>query len=152
VRTIRAMRIEFLWLCMVCVRILVGSVLSFVYSSTGSHYQATSNNPKVITLNLLLFDCTYCQLFWRFECFCLCRLKCMWWRNECVWRDECKARGFTTGTIIMTTRPLQPIEHHHQIRIHAAIVASQACLMNGTVSKQRFSLLFTNLQYVSFFL
>jgi hypothetical protein len=101
-----------------------------------------SNNPQVITLNFLLFDYTYYQSFWRLECFC--HLKCMWWRNECVWRDSCKARG----TMIMTTtRPLQPIEHHHQTRIHATIVFSQACLMNSTVSKQRFSLLFTNLLY-----
>jgi hypothetical protein len=108
-----------------------------------------SNNPQVITWNLLLFDCTYCQSFWRFECFC--RLKCMWWRNECVWRDECKARGFTTTTIMTTTRPLKPIEHHHQTRVHATIVVSQACWMNSTVSKQHVSLLFTNLQYVSSF-
>jgi hypothetical protein len=108
-----------------------------------------SNNPQVITLNLLLFDCTYCQSFWtRFECFCC--LKCMWWRKECVPRDSCKARGTTTTTIMMTTRPLKPIEHHHQTRIHATIVVSQACLMNSTVSKQRFSSLFTNLLYVSF--
>jgi hypothetical protein len=76
----------------------------------------------------------------------------MWWRQECVPRDECKARGFTTTTIMTTTRPLQPIEHHHQTRIHATIVASQACWMNSTVSMQHVSLLFTNLLYVSFFL
>jgi hypothetical protein len=82
-----------------------------------------TNNPQVITLNLLLFDCTYCKSFWRFECFCLCRLKYMWWRNECVWRDSCKMRqGTSTMMIMTTTRPLQPIEHDHQTRIHATIV------------------------------
>jgi hypothetical protein len=87
------------------------------------------------------------------KCFCLCRLKCMWWRNECVWRDSCKTRqGTSTMMIMTTTRPLQPIEHHHQTRVHATIVVSQACLMNSTVSKQHFSLHFTNLQYVSSFL
>jgi hypothetical protein len=108
-----------------------------------------SNNPQVITLNFLLFDYTYYQSFWRFKCFCC--LKCMWWRKECVPRDACKARGTTTTTIMTTMRPLQPIEHHHQTRIHATIVVSQACLMNSTVSKQHFSLHFTNYQYVSSF-
>jgi hypothetical protein len=108
-----------------------------------------SNNPQVITLILLLFDYTYYQSFWRLECFCC--LKCMWWRNECVPRDECQARGFTTASIMTTTRPLQPIEHHHQTKIHATIVVSQACWMNSNVSKQRFSSLFTNLLYVSSF-
>jgi hypothetical protein len=88
--------------CVLCVRILVWSVIICVFFIWKP---LPSNNPQVITLNLLLFDCTYCQSFWRFECFC--HLKCMWWRKECVPRDSCKARG-TTTTMIMTTKgPLQ---------------------------------------------
>jgi hypothetical protein len=111
-----------------------------------------SNNLQVITWNILLFDYTYYQSLWRLECFCLCGLKCMWWRNECVLRDSCKTRqGTMTTTIMTTTRPLKPIEHHQQTKIHATIVVSQACLLNSTVSKQCFCLLFTTFLYVSFF-
>jgi hypothetical protein len=133
-----------LWI--MCVRILVGSVLSFVYSSNANHYtnqQSASHNfePFAFRLHLL-------SIILEIRVFLLSE---MWWRNECVPHDSCKARG-TTTTTIMTTRPLQPIERHHQTRIHATIFVSQACWMNSTVSKQRFSLLFTNLLYVSFFL
>jgi hypothetical protein len=131
---------------MVCVRILVGSVLSFVYSSTGSHYtkqQSASHNfePFAFRLHIL-------SIILEIRVF-LSSL--MWWRNECVPRDSCKTRVFATTTIMTTTRPLKPIEHHHQTRIHATIVISQACLINSTVSKQHFSLLFTTFLYVSFF-
>jgi hypothetical protein len=133
--------------CVLCVRILVGSVLSFVYSSTGSHYtkqQSASHNfePFAFRLHLLSIIVEIG----------VCLSSLMWWRNEFVWRDSCKTRQGTSTMIIMTTtRPLQPIEHHHQTKVHETIVDSQACLMNSTVSKQHFSQLFTTLLYVSFF-
>jgi hypothetical protein len=130
-----------------CVCVFLLGLSSFVYSSFGSHYtkqQSASHNfePFAFRLHLL-------SIILEIGVFLLSE---MWWRNECVWRDSCKTRqGTSTMTIMTTTRPLQPIEHHHQTRIHATIVVSQACLLNSTVSKQHFSLLFTTFLYVSSF-
>jgi hypothetical protein len=135
--------------CVLCVRILVGSVLSFVYSSTGSHYakqQSASHNFEPFAFRLhLLSIILEIRVFLLSEMYVLEKGMCT------AWLMQNEARNLNNDDN-SDNETLQPIEHHHQTKRHATIVVSQACLMNSNVSKQHFSLHFTNLLYVSSFL
>jgi hypothetical protein len=72
--------------CVLCVHILVGSVLSFVYSSTGSHYtkqQSTSHNLEPFAFRLhLLSIILEIRVFLSSEMYVVEKRVCMAWRMQ----------------------------------------------------------------------